>query len=212
MSFNSSHYKLIILFSISGLLKADPIAIHSAEWGYGNSWCNVTHKIRIYCSGLDFCEDYAIKSSFPECNNQSHDNIYSLKIVYSCQNNTYKENIRELLNWKLSCPVSSQPNALTDFKIKRDASCDSASNFVIMQLPVGYYYCWHKKWDFKTMGVTKSDVTKIFSSPNSRNAIRVDWSVSPQGFPCPIMFGRGAINHLWVVAGAKVDEECPPNP
>lgn len=200
---------LILGFSVqSGTVLADPISIQSAQWGYGNHWCNVTDHISRSCNGKDSCGDRAMLASFP-CGDPSFGNVKILEIKYSCRNNSMTTHSREYLNWKLSCPPEEQPNALAEFRITRGKSCNSENGSETVLLPEGYRYCWHSKADFSSNGATDSTARVIGTGP--RNGIVVDWKVGPEGFPCPSPFGRGWIDHLWIVVGARPDCECPPN-
>jgi hypothetical protein len=123
------------------------------------------------------------------------------------RNNINTTQSRQYLNWQLNCPAQIQPNALIDFRIRRDKSCKSDSGNQAVLLPEGYRYCWHHKSDSSKND--QSDSTARVLSNGPRNGIIVNWKVAPGGFPCPV-FGRGWIDHLWFVTGARVGAECPP--
>src|SRR5580693_5874368 len=42
-----------------------------------------------------------------------------------------------------------------------------------------------------------------------QNGIKIDWHVAPGGFPCPLAGGRGWMEKVFIVAGARVGEDCP---
>lgn len=206
---NSLKAFLLLLITQSVTAIADSLTIKSARWGYGGSWCDVIQQIGQYCNGKNECGDRALLDRFPRCGDPAPGNIKVLEITYSCNNNVTTTQSREYLNWELTCPTQSQPNALAEFRIDKGKSCDSDEGSQSVLLPQGYSYCWHRKWDVSTGG-TSSSVARIVSN-GLQDGIIVDWKVASAGFPCP-PFGRGWINHLWIVAGIKPGAQCPPQP
>ncbi len=98
---------------------------------------------------------------------------------------------------------------IRELSIEKTLSCDYDKWEESLYLPSGYNYCWHYKRDISKQGQSDSSANVIFGPP--RDGIQVSWHVGPDGFPCP-MFGRGAINHVWTVAGAEAGSTCPPKP
>lgn len=206
---NSLRVLFLLLLIQTVAAFAEPLSVQSARWGYGGSWCNVTQQIGQYCNGKDECGDRALLDRFSRCGDPAPGNIKVLEITYMCNNKVATTQSREYLNWMLTCPAQPEPNALAEFRIDKGKSCDSANNSQNVLLPNGYSYCWHRKWDVSTGGASGSDA-KIISG-GSQDGITVDWHVAAAGFPCP-PFGRGWINHLWIVVGATQGAQCPPQP
>jgi hypothetical protein len=178
------------------------IRIQSATWSASNS-SNVTDRLRQQCDGRASCSGLANVASFGD---PQFGVFKTLRVSYSCgSSSSHSVSVREHINWALSCPPASQPNAIADIRIHHEATCSERDGTEVLTLPQGYNYCWDRKWDMAKGGQSDS------SGSLSGTTLTIKWKVRPEGFPCPT-FGRGWIDHQYAIVGARDTSTCPPRP
>lgn len=195
---------LLLAISVTRAIEAQQtIRVTSARWFESSSSVDVTARVAAVCDGLTSCQRAVNDLGFPQPS--SNRVIKNLSVTYSCGNESITIASREYLVFRLSCPSRPQPTHLIDFRINESPSCDSKEGQPTLALPAEYTICWWYEFDFSQAGDSGADVTDV------PNGIKIDWRVRPGGFPCP-MFGRGWMEKIFMVAGARSGEGCPPHP
>lgn len=185
----------------AGLVEAqETVKVISARWFEGSHSVDVTGTVAAACDGKTSCQRVTNDLGFP-LPSQNHV-IKNLSVTYSCGTQTITVSGREYIAFRLSCPQSPQPHALVDYRIDVPQSCDSSGDSRSLTLPDGYRFCWHYEFPFSQAGNSSATVSML------SNGIKVDWHVAPSGFPCPT-FGRGWMEKVFIVSGARAGEDCP---
>jgi hypothetical protein len=152
----------------------ETLSVRSAWFGYGGQGHDVTSDISQLCDGRTSCSGRVLGFGRSD---PAYGRLKTLRINYTCGNNSHIAESRDFLYWSLSCPVAEQPNAMIDHRVDFGATCDSKEGTETLRLPAGYNFCWHHKFDFSKAGQSDSS-----ASVNS-DGITIKWKVAPEGFP-----------------------------
>ena len=192
----------VALMSASLVEAQQTVRVISARWFEGSHSVDVTSAVATACDGKTSCQRSVNDLGFP-LPSQNHV-IKNLSVTYSCGTQTFTVGSREYIAFRLSCPERPQPHALVDYVINVPPSCDSTGpKSQTLTLPEGYRFCWQFEFPFSQTGNSDAAVSGL------PNGIKIDWHVAPGGFPCPGFGGRGWMEKVFIVAGARAGEDCP---